>query len=69
MSENKLIYIANARIPTEKAHGLQTMTMCEAFALKGFNLQLILPRRFNSIKEDPFKYYFPILILIKIIHN
>jgi GxxExxY protein len=31
----KLIYIANARIPTEKAHGIQIMKMCEAFAKYG----------------------------------
>ena len=28
----KLIYITNARLPTEKAHGIQIMKMCEAFA-------------------------------------
>ena len=32
----KLIYIANARIPTEMAHGLQIMKMCEAFASSDF---------------------------------
>jgi len=31
----KIIYIANARIPTEKAHGIQIMKMCEAFANYG----------------------------------
>jgi len=31
----KLIYIANARIPTEKAHGIQIMKMGEAFAKYG----------------------------------
>jgi len=31
----KLIYIANIRLPTEKAHGLQIMKMCEAFANYG----------------------------------
>ena len=54
----KLIYIANARIPTEKAHGIQIMKMCEAFALcDNADVTLIVPRRFNSIKEDPFDYY------------
>lgn len=28
----KLAYLANIRLPTEKAHGLQIMQMCEAFA-------------------------------------
>lgn len=53
----KLIYIANARIPTEKAHGIQVMKMCEAFAQQGNELELIIPRRVNPIKDDPFDYY------------
>ena len=28
----KLLYLANIRLPTEKAHGLQIMQNCEAFA-------------------------------------
>lgn len=54
---NKLTYIANARMPTEKAHGIQIMKMCEAFADQGANVELIIPRRFNYIEEDPFSYY------------
>ena len=53
----KLIYIANARIPTEKAHGIQIMKMCEAFANAGKKVLLIIPWRFNHIKKDPFDYY------------
>jgi glycosyltransferase involved in cell wall biosynthesis len=53
----KLFYITNARIPTEKAHGLQIMQMCEAFAEQGFDVELVLPRRKNPIKEDAFSYY------------
>jgi len=53
----KLLYIANSRIPTEKAHGVQIMKMCEAFALVGADVELVIPWRFNPIKEDPFYYY------------
>ena len=56
----KIIYIANARIPTEKAHGLQIMKMCETFALAGVDLELILPSRLNTEefkKIDPFVHY------------
>ena len=53
----KIVYIANARIPTEKAHGIQVMKMCEAFARKGTEIELVIPWRFNHIKEDPFDYY------------
>ena len=53
----KIIYLANARMPTEKAHGIQIMKMCEAFAMSGHQIKLIVPWRLNHIKEDVFKYY------------
>lgn len=53
----KLIYIANLRLPTEKAHGLQIMKMTEAFASQGLEVELVVPRRFNTIKADPFEFY------------
>ncbi len=53
----KLIYIANSRIPTTKAHGFQVMKMCEAFSRAGTDVELWIPRRFNSIKDLPFRYY------------
>ena len=53
----KLIYIANLRLPTEKAYGIQIAKMCEAFALKGANLTLIWPYRKNKVEEDFFDYY------------
>ncbi|TSC68605.1 MAG: group 1 glycosyl transferase [Parcubacteria group bacterium Gr01-1014_56] len=49
-----LYYIANARMPTEKAHGIQIAKMCEAFLEAGVNLVLVLPRRGSpgkSIKD------------------
>lgn len=54
----KIIYLANLRLPTEKAHGIQIMKMCEAFTLlKQCEVELIVPRRLNKIKQDPFEYY------------
>ncbi len=62
----KLIYIANTRIPTEMAHGLQIMKMCEAFASsyknqrESIRVELVVPRRFSISslgKKDPFEYY------------
>ncbi len=41
----KLYYIANARMPTEKAHGIQIAKMCEAFIEAGIDLTLIVPNR------------------------
>ncbi|MCK5591480.1 MAG: glycosyltransferase family 4 protein [Candidatus Pacebacteria bacterium] len=55
--QKSLLYIANARIPTEKAHGIQIMKMCEAFSEAGLDVELVFPYRKNFLKEDPFKYY------------
>ncbi len=53
----KIIYLTNARIPTEKAHGIQIMKMCEAFVEEGHTVTLVAPWRFNHIKENPFSYF------------
>lgn len=53
----KLLYIANARIPTEKAHGIQIMKMCEAFSARNIDIELVIPWRFNHIQDNPFAYY------------
>lgn len=53
----KIIYIANSRMPTEKAHGIQIVKMCESFAKHNVKVELIVPRRFNHIQDDPFVYY------------
>jgi glycosyltransferase involved in cell wall biosynthesis len=41
----RLIYLANARLPTEKAHGRQIVKMCEAFSHGGATVELLYPRR------------------------
>lgn len=55
----KVIYLANVRIPTEKAYGIQIMKMCESLALQGVEIKLIVPtrvsREFKGI--DPYLYY------------
>ncbi len=56
----KLIYIANARIPTEKAHGKQIMKTCEALSTHHLALELWLPARAQLAtleQQDPFAYY------------
>lgn len=54
----KLLYFANMRLPTEKAHGIQIMKMLEAFSEHSeTRARLIVPRRINKIKKDPFEYY------------
>lgn len=53
----KLLYLANIRFPTEKAHGVQIMKMCEAFARAGVEVELAVPNLQSDIPEDPFSYY------------
>jgi len=53
----RLLYVSNSRIPTEKAHGVQIMKMCEAFAEQGASVELVVPKRRKLIKDDPFDYY------------
>jgi glycosyltransferase involved in cell wall biosynthesis len=45
------------RLPTEKAHGLEVMKLCEAFAKLGLDVELIIPWTFNKLKGDPFDFY------------
>lgn len=52
-----LLYIANIRLPTEKAHGIQIMKTCEALAKADAHVELVVPKRRNKIKEDPFDFY------------
>lgn len=53
----KLIYLANARIPTEKAHGRQIMKMSQTLSEARMDVELVIPWRFNPIKEDFFEFY------------
>lgn len=57
----KLLYVANARIPTEKAHGLQIMQNCEALAEAGAEVTLWAARRINTPElrqvVDPWAHY------------
>lgn len=41
----RMLYLVNARLPTEKAHGVQVVQMCQAFSGLGFEVELWHPRR------------------------
>ncbi|MDP2593800.1 MAG: glycosyltransferase family 4 protein [bacterium] len=53
----KIRYAINARIPIQRAHGLQVMKTCEAMARAGAEVELMIPKRYNAITTDPFAYY------------
>lgn len=47
-SNIRLAYVANMRVPSEKAHFLQAVKMCEAFSDLGAAVTMFVPRRGNS---------------------
>ncbi|MEK7636341.1 MAG: glycosyltransferase [Patescibacteria group bacterium] len=51
MNQNKIYYLANARMPTERAHGIQLAKMCEAMIDAGADIELVLPRRATDKKS------------------
>lgn len=51
-----IVYLANIRLPTEKAHGIQIMKTCEALARAGAKVTLVVSNR-KTIQADPFDYY------------
>lgn len=55
-----LIYLVNARLPTEKAHGYQIIKMCEALALNGVEVALWHPFRYQTKlvnSQNVFSFY------------
>lgn len=53
----KLFYIANIRIPTEKAHGVAIVKCCESFAKAGVDTVLVVPRRRTPYEKSVFETY------------
>jgi glycosyltransferase involved in cell wall biosynthesis len=53
--------VANARLPTEKAHGHAIVKLCEAFAELGVSVELWHPRRHQALpdlaRQTVFQYY------------
>lgn len=53
----RIIYVANIRFPTERAHGIQIAKTCEAFAVAGAEVALVVTNRATGIAEDAQTYY------------
>ncbi|MEK7546294.1 MAG: glycosyltransferase [Patescibacteria group bacterium] len=53
----RIVYAANVRLPTERAHGIQIMEMCRALALEGHEVRLVVPKRRNAIGATPWEHY------------
>lgn len=48
----KIIYIANIRFPTERAHGIQIAKTCEALSLAGAEVELVVTNRATGIPHE-----------------
>jgi len=55
----KILYFANSRIPTEKAHGVQIFKTLESLVKTGVKASLIVPTRKNKQfnNTNSFEYY------------
>lgn len=71
MKKQTLYYVASARMPNEKAYGIQMAKMCEALIEAGVDLTLVVPRRgaqesvreFYGLKVDVPTLWLPALEL------
>ncbi|MBI5469850.1 glycosyltransferase [Candidatus Kaiserbacteria bacterium] len=53
----RIFYIANIRIPTEKAHGVAIVKSCEAYAKEGAEVTLVAPKRRTPFEKSIFETY------------
>jgi glycosyltransferase involved in cell wall biosynthesis len=61
----KIYYVANARMPNEKAHGIQIAKMCEALILEGADVELIVPGRRGSSESLKSFYHLAVDVPLK----
>lgn len=52
-----ILYVTNARIPTEKAHGFAIISMCRAFMNQGHSIRLVVPIRRTHIPDQLRAWY------------
>ena len=57
MRNPRIIYLATARMPGERAHSIQIIKTCEALTKTGADVTLIVPRRKGAKKEDIVSFY------------
>jgi glycosyltransferase involved in cell wall biosynthesis len=53
----RLLYLADIRLPLERANGIQTMETCQALAERGHDVTLIARPDTRAPARDPFAYY------------
>jgi glycosyltransferase involved in cell wall biosynthesis len=53
----KIAYISNSRFPSERAHAVQMVHMCNAFAQNGHDVTFVVTNRKTHITESPEAFY------------
>lgn len=46
---SRILYVANARVPSKRAHPYQIVQMCDAFAANGNDVSLLIPARRQTV--------------------
>ena len=54
MNSTRIVYVTHTRFPTQKAHGLATLKLCEALVREGFRVEILAPRLWQNSTADPF---------------
>lgn len=55
--QTEIVFISNAKIPSNSAESVFVMKMCESFSLKGHNVTLILNNGLNRGAGNPYEWY------------
>jgi glycosyltransferase involved in cell wall biosynthesis len=53
----KMAYVSNSRFPSERAHAVQIVQMCNAFAEQGHEVSLLVTNRPTHITQSPEEFY------------
>ncbi|HEY8550571.1 MAG TPA: hypothetical protein VIL35_11490, partial [Vicinamibacterales bacterium] len=53
----RLLYLADIRLPLERANGVQTMATCHALAERGHEVTLLVRPDTADEPRDPFAFY------------
>lgn len=51
-----IAYLSSARVPDDWAHVLQILKTCDALARAGVTVELVVPYRIGTRKEDPYAF-------------
>lgn len=53
----RITVLCNTRFPSTAAHGAYLARLSESFAAEGAAVELVVPRRWKELPEDPLRYY------------